>query len=98
MGVSLDVFRRVFEAATAKVDKVLFTLTSLPADCEDIKRILPIARAAGDRSGAALRRVELPACSLQSFGTDFHDVSVTEGADVLRLFFERDNIDVDLAA
>jgi hypothetical protein len=42
----------------------------------------------------------LPAHTLRSFGTSFHDVSVAdaEGADVLRLFFARDEAKLDIAA
>jgi hypothetical protein len=100
MTASVDEFRRVFETATANVDMVSFTITAVPACREELKSILSVARAAGHRSGAALRRIELPAHTLRSFGTSFHDVSVAdaEGADVLRLFFARDEAKLDLAA
>ncbi|MBV8849088.1 MAG: hypothetical protein JOZ16_05830 [Methylobacteriaceae bacterium] len=92
--------RRVFEAATTNVDKVSFTITALPAAVEDLVAMLTAARAAGHNSGAALRRVELPARTAQSFGTNFHDVAVShaEGVDVLRLFFSRENVELDAAA
>ncbi|MBV9396299.1 MAG: hypothetical protein JOZ84_18055 [Methylobacteriaceae bacterium] len=92
MSASLSDLRRVFETATANVDKVSFTITALPATAEHLIAMLSAARAAGRSSGAALRRIELPRIAAQSFGKNFHEVAVGEadGADVLRLFFARD--------
>jgi hypothetical protein len=100
MSASLSELRRVFEAATANVDNVSFTITALPAEREDLLAMLTIARAAGHRSGAALRRIELPARTAQVFGKNFHDVraSDAEGTDVLRLFFERESAELEVAA
>jgi hypothetical protein len=100
MSASMSELRRVFETATADVDRVSFTITAVPATPADLIAMLSIARAAGHRSGAALRRVELPARTAQSVGRTFHDVAVSdaEGADVLRLFFARDNAELDAAA
>lgn len=100
MGASLSELRRVFETATANVDRVSFTITAVPAAPADLIAMLSLARAAGQRSGAALRRVELPARTAQCFGRSFHDVAVSdaEGGDVLRLFFARENAELDAAA
>jgi hypothetical protein len=99
MSASLSELRRVFETATANVEKVSFTITALPVEPEDLLAILNAARAAGHRSGAALRRIELPARTAQSF-KNFHDVRVSdaEGTDVLRLFFERESAELEVAA
>jgi hypothetical protein len=100
MTASLSELRRVFETATANVDKVSFTITTVPADAADLVAMLTVARAAGHHSGAALRRVELPTTTAQTFGKNFHDVAVSdaEGADVLRLFFARESAKIDAAA
>jgi hypothetical protein len=100
MSASLNELRRVFETATANVDKVSFTITAVPASADDLVAMLTIARGAGHHSGAALRRIELPTRTAQSVGKTFHDVAVSdaEGADVLRLFFARDNAELDTAA
>ena len=100
MSASLSELRRVFETATANVDNVSFTITTIPACADDLMAMLSVARAAGHRSGAALRRIELPRTTAQSFGNNFHDVAVSdaEGADVLRLFFARENAEFDAAA
>ena len=100
MSASLSELRRVFETATANVDKVSFTITALPVTADDLVAMLTIARAAGHHSGAALRRIELPTRTAQSFGGDFFDVEVTDAqaADVLRLFFARDDAELDAAA
>ena len=100
MSASLSELRRVFETATANVDRVSFTITAVPTTPADLITMLSIARAAGHRSGAALRRVELPMMTAQSFGRTFHDVAVSDaqGADVLRLFFARKNAEFDAAA
>jgi hypothetical protein len=100
VSASLKELRRVFEAATTNVDKVSFTITSLPESHEDLTAVLAVARAAGHRSGAVLRRVELSARGLQVVGGSFHEIPVTDAGsgDVLRLFFERDNIDLEEAA
>jgi hypothetical protein len=100
MSLSLSELRRVFETATANVDKVSFTITAVPTSPEELLAMLTIARAAGGGSGAALRRVELPRIAAQSFGKTFQDVPVgeAEGADVLRLFFARETRDVVAAA
>jgi hypothetical protein len=100
MSASLSELRRVFETATANVDKVSFTITAVPANAEDLVAMLNMARAAGDLSGAALRRIELPRPAAQSFSNDFRDVQVSEAkaADVLRLFFARDDAELEAAA
>jgi hypothetical protein len=100
MSASLSELRRVFETATANVEKVSFTITALPVEPEDLLAILNAARAAGHRSGAALRRIELPARTAQAFGKNFHDVTLSdaEGTDVLRLFFERESAELEVAA
>jgi hypothetical protein len=100
MSASLSELRRVFETATANIDKVSLTITAVPTTPDDLLAVLSIARAAGRRSGAALRRIELPSITAQSFGNKFHDVAVGEadGADVLRLFFARENADLEAAA
>ena len=100
MSASLSELRRVFEAATANVDKVSFTITALPAEPDDLRAMLATARAAGHRSGAALRRIELPARMARTFSMNFHDVEVSEaeGTDVLRLFFERESAELNVAA
>src|SRR3954454_18134956 len=68
----------------------------VPLAAEDILAMLAVARASGHRSGAALRRVELPTRMAHSFGKNFHDVAVSgaEGTDVLRLFFTRENAEL----
>ncbi|MEA2840975.1 MAG: hypothetical protein QOF41_2305 [Methylobacteriaceae bacterium] len=45
-------------------------------------------------------QLRIAAHTLRSFGTRFYDISVgdAEGADVLRLFFERGDVDRDQAA
>ena len=85
-----------FTAGTAGT----FTITTVPADAADLVAMLTVARAAGHHSGAALRRVELPTTTAQSFGKNFHDVAVSdaEGADVLRLFFARESAKIEAAA
>jgi hypothetical protein len=100
MSASLNELRRVFETATANVDKVSFTITAVPATPEDLIAMLTLAYAAGRHSGAALRRIELPTSTAQSFGRTFHEAAVSdaEGADVLRLFFARENTEFDAAA
>jgi hypothetical protein len=100
MSTSLSELRRVFEAATANIDKVSFTITAVPETREDLVAVLAVARAAGQRSGAALRRIELPMHATQSFGGNFGDIPVTDaaGSDVLRLFFEREAAKLDAAA
>jgi hypothetical protein len=100
MSVSLSELRRVFETATANVDKVSFTITAVPAPPEDLMAMLTLAHAAGHHSGAALRRIELPTRTAQSFGRTFHEVVVSdaEDVDVLRLFFARENVELDAAA
>jgi hypothetical protein len=100
MSASLNELRRVFETATANVDKVSFTITAVPASADDLIAMLTVARAAGNHSGAALRRIELPTRTAQCVAKAFHDVAVSEaqGADVLRLFFARDNTELDAAA
>lgn len=100
MSASLSELRRVFETATANVDQVSFTITALPINAEDLVAMLKMARAAGHLSGAALRRIELPTRAASSFGSDFHDVEVAaaETADVLRLFFAREDAELESAA
>jgi hypothetical protein len=100
MSASLNELRRVFETATANVDKVSFTITAVPASPDDLMAMLTVAHAAGNHSGAALRRIELPTRTAHSVGKPFHGVAVSdaEGADVLRLFFARDNTELDAAA
>jgi hypothetical protein len=100
MSASLSELRRVFETATANVDKVSFTITAVPTTPEDLIAMLTLAHAAGRHSGAALRRIELPTSTAQSFGRTFHEVTVSDakGADVMRLFFARANAELDAAA
>jgi hypothetical protein len=100
MSASLSELRRVFETATANIDKVSFTITALPTTPEDLIAMLSVARAVGRHSGAALRRVELPARTARSFGSSFHDVAISDAqdADVLRLFFAREGAELDSAA
>lgn len=100
VSASLNDLRRVFEAATANVDKVSFTMTSVPDTQEGLSDILSIARAAGLRSGAALRRVELSASALEWFGGRFHEVALVgeTGGGILRLVFQRDGIELGEAA
>jgi hypothetical protein len=50
MSVSLSELRRVFETATANVDKVSFTITAVPAPPEDLMAMLTLAHAAGHHS------------------------------------------------
>lgn len=97
---SLSELRRAFETATANVDKVSFTITTVPVDWDELDAILSIARAAGHLSGAALRRIEVPTQALQRLERAFSEIAVldTDGADVLRLFFERDPVELDEAA
>jgi hypothetical protein len=100
VSASLNDLRRVFEAATTNADKVSFTMTSLPNTQEALSAILSIARAAGLRSGAALRRVELSSSALKFFGSSFHEVPLVhaEGGGILRLVFEREGVALDDAA
>ncbi len=100
VSASLNDLRRVFEAATANVDKVSFTMTSVPETQEGLSAILSLARAVGLRSGAALRRIEISASALQSLGGRFYEVPLVgaEASDVLRLVFERDGIELGEAA
>ncbi|HZY12119.1 MAG TPA: hypothetical protein VFE89_05080, partial [Beijerinckiaceae bacterium] len=74
-------------------------IPAVPLAAEDILAMLPVARASGHRSGAALRRVELPTRMTHSFGKNFHNLAVSgaEGTDVLRLFFARENAELHAA-
>jgi len=47
-------------------------ISAVPLAAEDILAMLAVARASGHRSGAALRRVELPTRMAHSFGKNFH--------------------------
>jgi len=74
-------------------------ISAVPLAAEDILAMLAVARASGHRSGAALRRVELPTRMTHSFGKNFHNVAVSsaEGTDVLKLFFARENAELHAA-
>jgi hypothetical protein len=59
MSASLSELRRVFETATANIDKVSFTITTVPTTPEDLLAVLTIARARRRtpiRCGAAAHR------------------------------------------
>ena len=100
MSGSLVDLERVFRAVTADLDRVSSVMTTVPASRGDLIAILTLARAAGRRSGAPLRRVELSKPALQSIGGNFHEVPLVDAQSdgVMRLVFERDAAVLERAA
>ncbi len=89
--MSISDFERLLEALIPASGRTTLTLTEAPESADDLIRLLERAIATGNRRGAPLAQIDLPADAFETFGTTFWHVPIEDSSrdGVVRLVFAR---------